>query len=71
MKAHINLLLFECTKQCLLSPLENVSANPGCESLTLKDDGGFYLNFSIKEVLEIYMSTCDLSTVTMNAKHGS
>ena len=55
--------------QYLLSPLENVSANPGCESFTLKCNGGCDLNVIIKEVPEIDRPAYDLWTVTMNTDH--
>ena len=57
--------------QCLLSPLDNVSANPGCESVTLKHDEGFDLIASTKEVQETYMPAYDLFTVTMENENGS
>ena len=55
--------------KCLLSPLDNVSANPGCESFTLKYDGGFDLNVNMKEVPEIDTPTCDLLPVIMSTDH--
>ena len=54
---------------CLLSPLDNVSANPGCESFTLKYDGGFDLNVNIKDVPLIDVPTCDLLPAITNTTY--
>ena len=45
--------------QCCLIPLENVSANPGCECFTLKHDGGFDTNVRIGDVPELDFPACD------------
>ena len=57
--------------QFLESPLDDVSANPGCHPFTLMCDGGFDLNTSTKEVLEIDMPTCDVLVMTMSTEDGS
>ena len=57
---------FESIMQCCLSPLDNVSANPGCECFTLKYDGGFDLNVNIGDVPELDLPTCDLMPVVMS-----
>ena len=55
--------------RCLLSPLDNVSANQGRESFTLKYDGGFDLNVNIRDVPVIDVPTCDLLPVTTNTAY--
>ena len=57
--------------QCLLSLLDNVLANPGCESFALNHYGRFDLNENMKEVPEIDMRTCDLLPVKMSTENGS
>ena len=57
---------FESTMQCCLSPLDNVSANPGCECFTLIRDGGFDTNVKIGDVPELDLPTCDLLHVVLS-----
>ena len=57
--------------QCLLSLLDNVSVNLGCESFTLKHDGMFDSNMRTKEVPEIDMPTCDSLPVKMSTEYWS
>ena len=57
--------------QCVLSPVDNDSLNPSCESFTLKHYRGFDLNASMKEVPEIYMHACDLLPVVMHTDYWS
>ena len=58
---------FESMIQMFLSPLYNVSKNPGCESFSLAFDGGFDENMSARDVPEIDMETRDLLPATHNA----
>ena len=60
---------FEHMMQCLLSPLDNASASPGCESIALKCDGGFDFSANTKEVPEIDIPSCDLLPVIMSTEH--
>ena len=68
-KNRLTCYFFESVVHCLLSPLDNVSANPGCESFTLKCDGGFDLNVNIKDVPLIDVPTCDLLPVITNTTY--
>ena len=52
--------------QTFLSPLDNVSANPGCECFSLIFDGGFDSNVNIGEVPDIELPICDLMPVIIN-----
>ena len=45
--------------QFLLSLLDNVSENPGCESFALNHEEGFDSNANIKEAQKIYRPSCD------------
>ena len=49
-----------------LSPLENVSANPGCECFSLTFDGGFNSNVNVGDVPEIEFTICDSMPVVIN-----
>ena len=57
--------------QFLLSLLDNTSAIPGCESLTLKHDGAFDLSACMKEVPVIDTPVCDLFPARMSTEHCS
>ena len=51
---------FESVMEAFLSPLDDVSANLGCECFSLTIDGGFDSKISIGEVSWIELSICDL-----------
>ena len=54
---------FESTVQTLLSPLNNVSRNSGCETFSLIFNEGYDENINIGETLELDIETCDLLPV--------
>ena len=57
---------FESSIQTMLSPLNNVSRNPGCETFSLVFDEGYDSNINIGDTLELDIETCDLLPVVID-----
>ena len=57
---------FESSIQTLLSPLSNISINPGAEAFSLVFDEGYDDSVNIGETLELDVETCDLLPIIIN-----
>ena len=55
-----------CKKGAFLSPLSNISQNPGCESFSLVFDEGYDSNINFGETLDLHIETCDLLPFVIN-----
>ena len=57
--------------QTFSNPLDNLSANTGCEHYSLVSDGDLGNNVNIHNVPEIDIETCDLLHIAMNTDYPS
>ena len=55
--------------QTFLSPLSNISQNPGCESFSLVFDEGCDSNINVGENLDLGVETCDLLPFFINPRN--